>query len=728
MFAHRDNTTRVRHDRPERACLVCGGHTRGCSTTNDGAVRCRIGSLNSDAWKCVYLPAADGFGLYRRLLVPTTGDQPAKPAMPAPSRAKSTRPANWAKRVATYTARMSDTYARRLADHLGLPVECVAALEVGFICGGPGGVTYSFPEYDGIGAVCGISTRLVPHDPGPAVKKCLTGSRRGLTLTRDWRQRTEARRVLFIVEGPTDVLAMSAAGLPVVGRPSNTGGVKGLAVLLAGLPDDTELVFVGERDQKEDGRWPGLDGPRASASELAGRLGRPIRVTLSPAGHKDSREYIAARLRDGGADLTEIGGEFERLLLSSPECTLVRPAVPVPGAADDAPCRFELIASDKFASGDYRPEWLIQHVLVRGQPGTVAGPSKSLKTSLLVDAAVSLAAGSPFLNHEPFAVPHRRRVVIASGESGMSTLQETANRVCRSKGLDLGSLGRSLHWLFTLPVLSDMRSVLELAKVLVGVQADVILLDPFYLCLGLVDATNMMEVGNVLRLVAETLAKAGITLILAHHANRKLPAVQPMELTHLAFAGLEQFARQFLLLNRRTKYRSDGHHELLMRVGGSAGHGGLYDLDVEEGVMDARFGGRCWTPTVREAREAAAQGAAEREVKAGQKAAADMQHEQARVLRAIDGIVDATRPAATLNAICESAGMGRVKVERAVAGLMDDGKLVEQAVEVKSGRGGKTVTKRPAYRRPDADGGIDPSAIQRVNPAGQPVSLFDPPD
>ncbi len=230
-------------------------------------------------------------------------------------------------------------------------------------------------------------------------------------------------------------------------------------------------------------------------------------------GHKDSRAYLTDRLLAGEAGAAEVGQEYERLLLAAPEVWTAQPPTAQTalsaGEADPA-YRFDLISSDQFAAGDYRPEWLIQGVLVRGEPGTVAGPSKSLKTSLLVDAGVSLAAGVPFLNDPRFDVPHRRRVVIASRESGMSTLQETANRVCRSKRLDFVSLGQSLQWLFTLPVLSDMRSVLALAKVLVGVQADVVLIDPFYLCLGLVDAKNLMEVGNVLRLVAETLTGSGL--------------------------------------------------------------------------------------------------------------------------------------------------------------------------------------------------------------------------
>ena len=49
----------------------------------------------------------------------------------------------------------------------------------------------------------------------------MTGGKRGLTLPTDFRHRTGR---VFVVEGPTDFMAMTAAGLHAVGRPSCSGG------------------------------------------------------------------------------------------------------------------------------------------------------------------------------------------------------------------------------------------------------------------------------------------------------------------------------------------------------------------------------------------------------------------------------------------------------------------------------------------------------------------------
>src|SRR4051794_11455294 len=141
--------------------------------------------------------------------------------------------------------------------------------------------------------------------------------------------------------------------------------------------------------------------------------------------------------------------------------------------------RQRVIDSAAFAASRYHLEWLVEGLLVKGQPVVLGGPPKCLKTSIALDLAVSLAFRIPFLGR--FTTGSPERVLVLSGESGEATLQETACRVARAKGVALG--GSDLLWNFELPRLGDADSVAEAAAYVREERVGVVIIDPVYLCL-----------------------------------------------------------------------------------------------------------------------------------------------------------------------------------------------------------------------------------------------------
>jgi hypothetical protein len=119
----------------------------------------------------------------------------------------------------------------------------------------------------------------------------------------------------------------------------------------------------------------------------------------------------------------------------------------------DGPKEFKLepIDSTTFFSTRYVLRWLVEHILVADQPCVIGGPKKSLKTSILVDLAISLATAGRFLGE--FIIRQPTRVGFFSGESGGATIQDTARRVCEAKGIETKDLG-DIVWCFRLPQLS----------------------------------------------------------------------------------------------------------------------------------------------------------------------------------------------------------------------------------------------------------------------------------
>jgi hypothetical protein len=189
-----------------------------------------------------------------------------------------------------------------LAETLGLPESALAVIPVGFHRD-THGECWTFREVDATGRIVGISRRY-----RYGTKKRMHGGNQGLVVPRDWLSRIGSgsdATPLFCPEGPSDTAALTAMGLPAIGRPSNTGGIEILAGFLkqaiASNPSfgQRPIIVLGEYDANAKGQWPGRDGATKTARGLAdANLGRPIKWALPPDKCKDVREWVRAQKFD----------------------------------------------------------------------------------------------------------------------------------------------------------------------------------------------------------------------------------------------------------------------------------------------------------------------------------------------------------------------------------------------------------------------------------------------
>ena len=235
-------------------------------------------------------------------------------------------------------------------------------------------------------------------------------------------------------------------------------------------------------------------------------------------------------------------------------------------------------------------EYAVADFMTVGASLLVGGPPKSLKTSVSLDLAVSLASGTPFLNH--FSVPARRRVMMISGESGEKTTQEALRLIAQARDITPADLTEMLIS-FRLPKLDDLSHVNSLIRELRNRETEIVIIDPLYRSLRAGDAaSNVYAMGERLELIAERIHRAGITVILNHHFRKQGKTwSDPPELEDLSQSGVAEFGRQFCLLKRREQYKRDGTHRLWFNWGGSAGHQGTKILEV---VTGTRKRGLCW--------------------------------------------------------------------------------------------------------------------------------------
>ncbi|MBV8313970.1 MAG: AAA family ATPase [Planctomycetaceae bacterium] len=295
-------------------------------------------------------------------------------------------------------------------------------------------------------------------------------------------------------------------------------------------------------------------------------------------------------------------------------------------------------------AADLRPRWLVEKILVSSQPCIVGAPKKSMKTSVMIDLSVSLASGTPFLGQ--FVVPHPVRVLLLSGESGEWAIRDTYRRVCAARGLNRMDLEDMLLFEFQLPKLSVAAHRAELSRIITAHSVDVVIIDPIYLCLisGMpgtrIDPANLFDMGPLLQNAVAACLPA--TCLLVHHAKKNMQDKdgnfgrygQP-DLDDLSMTGFQEFARQWLLLKRSERYEpGSGLHKLWLSIGGSAGHSGEWEIEIDEGTLREDFTGRKWDVAVKlasEAREAKKARAAEQQIEA--KLAKEEQNDAAKDAR-----------------------------------------------------------------------------------------------
>jgi hypothetical protein len=317
---------------------------------------------------------------------------------------------------------------------------------------------------------------------------------------------------------------------------------------------------------------------------------------------------------------------------------------------------FEVIDSETFATADLSQEFWIRGVLAARQPQLWGGPSKTLKTSLLVDMCLSLAAGVPFMGE--FEVPSRKRVLLVSSESGGATLQETALRICAAKGINLAGLRDGLLWGFRPPQLRNIEH-LEALKELVRLQSiDLVAIDPAYLSIEMdsAEAANQFAVGAILQKLTELQSETGVLPVLATHFKKFMQTAEIPSLEHIAGAGFGQWARQWFLLNRKEKFNPDspGIHRLIATWGGSAGHCGGAVVDVDEG---RREDGRTWNLNLQALAESERERTEAKQQKDSQKAQEKQESRRWNILQAMHRLEQKAPDGSTKTEIRQEAGL-----------------------------------------------------------------------
>lgn len=248
----------------------------------------------------------------------------------------------------------------------------------------------------------------------------------------------------------------------------------------------------------------------------------------------------------------------------------------------------KMLSSQQLLEKPASVNWLVNGLLMKCEPIVIGAPKKTLKTAVAADLAISLATGCKFLGK--FAIPVAVNVGFFSGESGQATIKSLVTRIGRSKNVDISKC--PVSWGFELPKLGSDASLNGLTALIKRLELEVLIIDPMYLCLfaGMAspgpEPSNLFAVGPILSKASRACFNGGATLVLVHHSKKTGGAknATDLDLDDLAFAGIGEFARQWILLGRRKRYvAGSGFHELAMSCGSSIGCSSAWDLVIDEG-------------------------------------------------------------------------------------------------------------------------------------------------
>jgi AAA domain len=142
------------------------------------------------------------------------------------------------------------------------------------------------------------------------------------------------------------------------------------------------------------------------------------------------------------------------------------------------------------------------------------------------DLAVSVATGTPFLNHFPVPPDKVGPVIYAQEENPVSMVQDRFLKICVSRQLN-GTRGRlpkgmPLHVINNAGLdITDTSHLKELARLIELHKAKLLILDPFYLMAPGVDENSASEVIPVLKNLLRIKQKYGCAILIVHHYKKQ---------------------------------------------------------------------------------------------------------------------------------------------------------------------------------------------------------------
>lgn len=393
------------------------------------------------------------------------------------------------------------------------------------------------------------------------------------------------------------------------------------------------------------------------------------------------------RLRDAGQELLRISADGSRLGANEAlrEARAIFDHAARLGGNIQGGLAYDWRTFAELQDDQTTQRYLVEDVVTEAQGGLVSGRFKTLKTSIAEELNASMATGTPFLGK--FEVPEPIPCAMMTAESGPATVRETLCRIAAAKGVTRSELSDRLLISTKLPALASDDHLEAIERDIRKYGLRCLTIDPSYLAFSEVgdSASNVFRMGAVLSRITKIIQDTGCSILLLNHTTKArgkdIGKTDPPELGEVAMSGFAEWARFWILLAAQREWDEHaGRHYLWMRTGGSAGHSGLWSLDITEGRRGDP-GGRKWEVEIATAADAARERIQDDE----NKKAAQTERKEAEYQRKVADALKEFPDGETGKVLREAAGLSGGNFGTAIRALLKCGKA-EQTQVPKNGK------------------------------------------
>ena len=308
-------------------------------------------------------------------------------------------------------------------------------------------------------------------------------------------------------------------------------------------------------DQEKPGEW--VDVPKTEVDEVINKLSTGLRLRIARTAVSDRSTEIQKLARDllkAKVKSPVIAHILQRLpynkfagrrdekkqllkqIASAKAAVKEQKAKKKEKAKREAPkeeiAQMQVRTWNQFLSIHTKLEWLVEDSWVNGTVGFISGRSKSYKTWIGLDLALSILSGRPFLDQ--FVVGKTGPVILVQEEDPMPILQERLRLIGNHKGmlptaewfptereLKLHYPDYPLHIINLQGFNLQMEErVDQLRRLIAEVNPTLVLLDPLVVMLGSVDEYRASDVSSLLQTIKFWREEFGSSIAVVHHWNK----------------------------------------------------------------------------------------------------------------------------------------------------------------------------------------------------------------